>query len=80
MLKTSYQLIHKDSAPGSISYMWDHFTYPEMTLSTQKLPLLSLLIIYDFTVPDGNLLQSKITRETVICYFPNQPTNQPVVV
>ena len=27
--------------------------------------------------PDNNLLQSKITRETVICYFTNQQTNHP---
>jgi hypothetical protein len=27
--------------------------------------------------PDNNLLQSKLTRETVICYFTNQQTNHP---
>jgi len=55
------------SAPGSISYMWDHLTYPEMTLTTQQPP--------SSTMPDGNLLQRKITRQTVICYFTNQPTS-----
>ena len=27
------------------------------------------------TVPDGNLLQIKTTRQTVICHFTNQPTS-----
>jgi hypothetical protein len=47
-LQESTVVSTKGSASGSISYVWDHLTYPEMTLSTQQLTLLSLLTILDF--------------------------------
>jgi len=38
----------KGSAPGSISYVGENLIYPGMTLSSQQLPILSLLNILDF--------------------------------
>jgi len=38
----------KGSAPGSISFVWENLIHPEMTLSSQQLPILPLLNILDF--------------------------------
>jgi hypothetical protein len=44
-VKIQLSINTKVSAPGSISYVWEHAAYPEMALSTQLLSLLSQLII-----------------------------------
>jgi len=61
------------SAPGSISYMWDHLTYPEMTLSTQQLPLHHYarwqLAPEKNYKTDCNLLLHQLTNQPVVFYL-----------
>jgi hypothetical protein len=56
VIKLRYQSIQKCSELGSISYMWEHATYPETAHSTQRCLLFSLLKTLFF--PHGEVPQN----------------------
>jgi len=76
MLKTNYQLIHKRFSTWiNILYVGSSHISRNNPIHTAAPSPLSAHHTRLSTVPDGNMLQSKTTRQTVICYFTNQQTN-----